>query len=52
MILPEPYDDSSTLLAKLAAIANTIDNSGSGAAANALYVKTEPDRNPGKAAAS
>ena len=50
MILPEPYDDPSTLLAKLAAIANTINKRDSVAAATALYIKTKPDRNPEKAA--
>ena len=50
MILSEPYDDSSTFLTKLTAIANTINNRDSVAVATEFYVKTEPDRNPEKAA--
>jgi hypothetical protein len=46
MISPE----LTLLLAKLAAIVNTVDNKDSVAAATALYAKTEPHRNPEKAA--
>jgi Fungal N-terminal domain of STAND proteins len=50
LILPKSYDDPSTLLAKLAAIVDTVNNKDSAAAATALYAKTEPDRDPEKAA--